>query len=314
MKRCTGVVSPAAKIAKKMALVLLAIAPVVYFADAEQVPVRFQEGTTHGFLVLRSLGGKELATGDLTETAHGDRVSTQLTFNFKDGSNYDEVTTFSQTGTFRLLNYHLTEKGPSFQNTMDVTMDTTKGEVTVRYQEKDGQEKVINKHMDIPSDVANGMIPFLLKNIPATSAGTTVSMMATTPKPQVVKLIITPDGTEPFTSGGVKRETTRYLIKVHVDGLTGVAAKVTGRLPPDSYAWMLQSKVPTFLSAQQFLVGGPMCRIELTTPQPPQNVSQNRRDNPMGNTAAADDKGAAQSEDGVAVDAAPAQSLLMKSN
>jgi hypothetical protein len=57
-------------------------------ADADTVPVRHTEGLMHGFLVLRTLEGKALADGQLTQDAQGDRVTAQLIFRFKDGSTY----------------------------------------------------------------------------------------------------------------------------------------------------------------------------------------------------------------------------------
>src|ERR1700744_5398357 len=47
-------------------------------ATAESVPVRHTEGIIHGFLLLRSLDGKTLAEGDLTELAKGELVTTHL--------------------------------------------------------------------------------------------------------------------------------------------------------------------------------------------------------------------------------------------
>lgn len=38
---------------------------------AEPVAVRHMEGTVHGFLVLRTMEGKTLAAGDLTQVARG---------------------------------------------------------------------------------------------------------------------------------------------------------------------------------------------------------------------------------------------------
>ena len=46
-----------------LALVLLGLPAA---SMAELVAVRYPEGTTHGFLVLRSLDGRLLADGDLT--------------------------------------------------------------------------------------------------------------------------------------------------------------------------------------------------------------------------------------------------------
>ena len=63
---------------------------------AEPVPVRQPEGLIHGFLVLRALNGDSLATGELTQVANGDRVTTELVFRFKDGSIHEETSVFSQ--------------------------------------------------------------------------------------------------------------------------------------------------------------------------------------------------------------------------
>ena len=82
---------------------------------AEPVPVRHPEGRLHGFLVLRSLNGDSLATGDLTQMVNGERVTTELVFRFKDGSILEETSVFSQRRTFRLLTYHLVQKGRAFK-------------------------------------------------------------------------------------------------------------------------------------------------------------------------------------------------------
>src|SRR5882757_10278264 len=75
--------------------------------SADQVPVRHVEGLMHGFLALRSLDGKRLADGEMTQIAEGDRVTSRLIFRFKDGSVYDDTTVFSQRGAFRVLSDHL---------------------------------------------------------------------------------------------------------------------------------------------------------------------------------------------------------------
>jgi hypothetical protein len=79
---------------------------------AEQVPVRHMEGLMHGFLALRSLDGKRLADGEMTQIAEGDRVTSRLIFRFRDGSVYDDTTIFSQRGAFRLLADRLLSCGP----------------------------------------------------------------------------------------------------------------------------------------------------------------------------------------------------------
>src|SRR6266487_623531 len=82
-------------------------------ASADQVSVRYTEGLLHGFLALRTLEGKLLADGELTQVAEGDRVKSHLVFRFKDGSVYDEMAIFSQSAKFRLRSDHVIQKGPS---------------------------------------------------------------------------------------------------------------------------------------------------------------------------------------------------------
>ena len=100
---------------------------------AESVPVRYKEGVSHGFLVLRTPDGKSIANGESTQVSEGDRVTTHMWFKFKDGSFYDQKTVFSQRGTFRLLSDHVLQKGPAFKRRLETSIDAISGEVTVRY-------------------------------------------------------------------------------------------------------------------------------------------------------------------------------------
>ena len=118
-------------------------------ASAETVAVRYPEGVSHGFLVLRTVEGKSIADGDSTQVARGDRVTNHMRFRFKDGSIYEETTVFSQHGTFRLLSDHVSQKGPTFQKPMETAIDATSGQVTVRYTE-DGKEKVLTERLELP--------------------------------------------------------------------------------------------------------------------------------------------------------------------
>src|SRR5256714_10404108 len=147
---------------------------------ADQVHVRHMEGLMHGFLALRTLDGKRLADGEMTQIAEGDRVTSRLIFRFKDGSVYDDKTIFSQRGAFRLLSDHLVQRGPSFKQPMDTSVETSSGQITVRYKDQDGGEKILKERRDLPSDVANGLLFTLVKHIQPNLAHTTVSMVATT--------------------------------------------------------------------------------------------------------------------------------------
>jgi hypothetical protein len=168
--------------------------------QAESVAVRHMEGVVRGFLALRSLGGAVIANGDLIQFVRGDRVTSRLVFHFKDRSLQDETAVFSERGQFRLLSDHLVQRGPSFPHPMEVSIDATSGRVTVRHRDN-GNDKVIEERMELPSDLANGMMVTLLKNISPDAPSTTVSMLFATPKPRLVKLEITPMKREPFSVG-----------------------------------------------------------------------------------------------------------------
>jgi hypothetical protein len=102
--------------------------------------VRYPEGTIHGFLALRTLEGKLLASGELTEILLGDEVVSHLVFRFKDGSVDDDTTVFTQRRTFRLISDHHIQKGPSFPHPTNVFINAATGQVRVRYQDK-GRQK-----------------------------------------------------------------------------------------------------------------------------------------------------------------------------
>lgn len=232
---------------------------------AEEVAVRYREGLTHGFLALRTLEGKTLADGDLLQVARGNRVTTRVIFHFKDGSIHDETTVFSQGQTFRLLSEHLIQKGPSFEHPIDAWIDGSTGDVTVRSTDHDGKEKVDTEHIDLPPDVANGLIFTLVKNIG--SAETKVAMVATTPKARLVKLGITRQGAEPFSVGGSSRKATHYVVKIEIGGAAGVVAPLLGKQPPDIHVWILGGEAPVFVKSEgPLFYGGPIWRIELVSP------------------------------------------------
>src|SRR5216110_1133679 len=233
---------------------------------AEMIPVRHTEGLIHGFLLVLTFEGKALADGQMTQDAHGDHVSNHLIFRFKDGSIYEDTTVFSQRGTFRLLSDHLILKGPSFKQPMDTLIDASTGQVKVRYTDDRGKEKVIAQRMELPPDVANGLLLTLMKDIKPSVPRTTVSMVATTPKPRVVKLAIIPRGEEPFTIGRFHHKAMHFAVKVEIGGLTGFVARLMGKQPADTHVWVLGGEAPAFVKAEGPLyVGGPIWRIQLAS-------------------------------------------------
>lgn len=234
---------------------------------ADPVAVRHTEGLVHGFLTLRTLGGSLLADGEVSQVASGDEVTIRLVFRFKDGSRHEETTVFTQRQRFRLVSDHLVQSGPAFPQPLDLSIDAASGRVTVRYVDEHGQPRVASEHLDLPPDVANGLIPTLLKNVRSGGPPTTLSLVAATPKPRLVTLAITAADADPFSAGGAALKAAHFVLKVDIGGVAGFLAPLVGRQPPDSQVWILEGAAPAFVKSEQPLyVGGPLWRIELVSP------------------------------------------------
>jgi hypothetical protein len=245
---------------------------------ASPVAVRYKLGLLHGFLLLSTLDGTPLAEGDLTQVPHGDRITSRLTFHFKDGSLQEETTVFSQRDYFRLISYHLVQKGPAFPHPMDVSIAASTGQVTVQYTDSDGKPKVANEHLTLPPDLANGLVPTLLGNLRPDAPQIEFPMVVATPKPRIVKLVITVPGTDPFSLAGSGREATHYVVKIDVGGVAGAVAPIIGKQPPDAHIWILGGEAPVFVKSEmQSYQGGPIWRIEQVAPVWPKSAASDSK-------------------------------------
>jgi hypothetical protein len=242
------------------------------------VTVRHLEGRIHGFLVLRDLDGNLLASGTSIQMSNGNVVTNELAFRFRDGSVHQETTIFSQNRRFRLLNYHLIQKGSAFRRAMNMSVNASTGQVTIGYTDYDGREKATSDRLKLPADLANGMVTTLLGDIDANTPKTVVSMLVATPKPRLVKLEISPVGEDSFAVGGSTAKAMRYAVKVDIGGISGVIARIIGKQPPDTYIWMAGGKAPGFLKSHGPLFqDGPIWEIELASPEWPKSSSKQKR-------------------------------------
>jgi hypothetical protein len=213
--------------------------------------------------VLKTLEGKVLAVGDLVQVSNGDRVVSRLTYRFRDGSVDDETTVFTQRKVFQLVSDHHIQKGPIFPKPLDVMVNAGTGEVISR--DKDG--KLTEDHLNLDPDVCNGLPMTLLLNLDPASPQIRLSMVAPTTKPRLVHLVVTPDGEENFSIGGVRHKATNYRIKIELGGVAGAVAPIVGKQPADVHVWVLGGDAPAFVKEEgQFYEGGPIWRVELISP------------------------------------------------
>jgi hypothetical protein len=235
---------------------------------SEPVVTRYTEGLIHGFLVLRDMDDKILASGELSQRASANRVTNELVFHFRDGSLHEETTVFSQRKVFQLLTYHLVQKGKAFKRATDMTINASTGKVTVISTDDDGKEKTYSATMKLPTDVSNGLVTTLIQDIDPKALKMTVSMVASTPKPRLVKLVIKPEDVEDsFSIAGTPHKALHYTVKVDIGGISGVVAPIVGKQPPDTHVWMVGGRSPGFVkSIGPLSEGGPLWKIELASP------------------------------------------------
>ena len=172
----------------------------------------------------------------------------------------------SQRQQFRLITYQLKQRGPVFPRSLDMSLDAASGRVTTRYTD-DGRETTATETLELPADLANGMVSTLLKNVRPEAPPASLSYVASTPGPRLVRLEIHVAGVQNFSTGGTARKATHFVLKVKIGGFAGFIAPMLGKDPPDVHVWILGGDAPAFVRAEQPLYsGGPVWRIELTSP------------------------------------------------
>jgi len=239
-------------------------------ALADPVPVHHLEGVTFGFLTLRNLDGQILAYGTEKQVAEPGKgvITDDLQFHFKDGSLYHEITKFTQRGRFHLISDQVTQKGPAFKHESESWIDASSGKVTYRSLDK-GKEKETAKQLRLPPDVSNGLLFILVKSMDPSARETTVSMVAASDKPRVVKLVFRPAEGKTIKFGDLSFKAQHYVMKVKIEGAAGAIAPLVGKEPPDSHFWILKSESPTFLEFEGPISQDmPVWRIQLAAPEP----------------------------------------------
>jgi hypothetical protein len=256
---------------KALGLGLLVLVPALLWPNclaAAPVLVRFAEGVTHGFLVLRTINDVLLASGDLLQTARGGEVESRMVFRFKDGSVFDETVVFTQQRVFAMQSYHLVQRGPVFTEDTEISLQQATGKYRVKTKaHKDGREQVLDGTLDLPADVCNGMVLIVAKNL-LKGASASVHLVVFTPTPRLILLEVAPEGEHQVLVGDLAKTAIHYVFKPRLGSWLKLFATLLGRVPPDYHAWIVTDEVPAFVRFEGPLyTGGPIWRIELTSPR-----------------------------------------------
>ncbi len=215
-------------------------------------------------MVARSEDGKTIATGEFSQVVQGNEVTMRLTYKFLDGSLDDETTTYRQQDTFRLVRNHHIERGPLFVKPVDFAVEVATGIVTSRTADKNGNIHVETHHIDLSDDLANGFVGTLLLNVPQNTAPFRVGMLAPVGGGRLIRLLISPEGEQPFQTGGQTLKATVFRIHPELGGIVGMIAHLIGLQPKDVMVWVLEGEEPAVVRIVGQLGGyGPVVNSEL---------------------------------------------------
>jgi hypothetical protein len=236
--------------------------------ESAAVPVRYPEGTVHGFLELRTGAGALLAHGDLVQVVKDGAIDSHMLFRLPT-STFEETVTFTQRGVFSMQHYHLVQSGTAFADDLDVTLEGSGAYVIKTVSHHDGKAKTLTGTLELPADIANGMVITVAKNLPP-GAGKTVHIVAFTPEPRIIALELAPSGAEHVLVGKHEETVSHIVLKPKLGVFLKFFAKLKGIAPPDSHVWIVTDLVPAFVRYQGPLFTGPVWRINLTSPTWPQ--------------------------------------------
>ena len=233
-------------------------------APAEPISARHIQRPMHRFMVARSEAGKIIASGEFSQVVQEDEVTMRLTYKFVDGSIDDETTTYKQQGTFRLVRNHHMQKGPFFLKPVDFTVEAATGTATSRTADKNGKIHLESHHIDLPDDLANGFVGTLLLNVPQNTTPFRVGILAPVNGGRLIRILISPEGEQPFHTTGQTLKATVFRIHPELGGIVGVIAPLIGLQPKDVMVWVLEGEEPAVVRIVGQLGGyGPVVSSEL---------------------------------------------------
>ncbi len=247
-------------------VVLSAACLAVVPTNAVPVEVRFTEGVSKGFVLLREPSGQRLAEGEVSQMATGaDRVVNRLLLRFEDGSVHDERVAFSQKQTFKMLRYQLEQRGPSFPRPLTVTLDGESGAYTVR-EGKAPEDAPVKGTIHLPPDVYNGLTVTVLKNIPA-SKDQSFHIVTFSPEATLYQVLVRPVGIEQVQVGGRSTQAVHYRMTPQLGRWTKLLAWALDKPIPQYDFWFTKDGVPAFVRFEGPLYAdGPTWQMVQTAP------------------------------------------------
>jgi hypothetical protein len=92
-------------------------------------------------------------------------------------------------------------------------------------------DNVESEHMDLPDDLTNGFVGTLLLNVPHNTRPFRVGILAPVGGGRLIRILISPEGEQPFHTTGQTLKATVFRIHPELGGIVGVIAPLIGLQP-----------------------------------------------------------------------------------
>ena len=97
------------------------------------------------------------------------------------------------------------QRGPAFTEDTEISLERASGKYRVKTKaHKDGEEELLDGKLDLPTDVYNGMVLTVAKNL-LKGASETVHFVAFTPAPRLIELELAPVGEQKVVIGEIAK-------------------------------------------------------------------------------------------------------------
>jgi hypothetical protein len=175
---------------------------------------------------------------------------------------------YTQSRHFVMQHYRLIQKGPAFLKDGEYELDRARANYRTRVRDREkSKDDSSQGSVDLPLDTYNGMVMLIVKNFEHNTPET-VHYVAFTPQPRVIELEYTPLTQDKVAPAELPGTLIRYRLHPKLGTMLKVMSALTGRTPPDMYAWVIGETVPAFVRFEGPLqMGGPAWIIETTAPR-----------------------------------------------
>ncbi len=218
-------------------------------AAAGPIPLRWPQGSLHGFPSMSDGSGNVVADGELTQELHGQRLEVRIRWSFRDGRVAVETDTFHAGRDLVQERFSWAEERAG-EELRSFTADFERGRATsaVRRGARVEREQA---HLDLPRgrSFAGYGTALAVAQLGLAAGGTAeITFVAFTPKPHAVTLRVSQDREERIPAAGRSIPCDRFTLHPEIPFPANVFVHAR-----DAHLWLTRRAPPALLRAEQNL-------------------------------------------------------------